>query len=129
MFTVYNRMEHTETKEFLEHYTGSLVGAQSICPESVCLIKETVPSVKTSTFKKITFVSCPSPDVDESIQAPCWDPVPASEDVDGVAVSGPVVAVFIKPVPAVAEKICAKSHRHISMSVSLCTNPVKCSIK
>lgn len=82
-----------------------------------------------NTFKKIPFVSCPSPDVHEGVYALSWDSVPAAEDVHGVPVACPVVLIFIKPVPAVAEKVRAKSHRHFSTLVSLFADPVKCSIK
>lgn len=103
--------------------------APNVCSESICLRRETEPSIRTSTFKKITFVSSPSPDVDESIYVLCWDSMPASEDEDGVPITSPVVSIFIKPVPAVAEEICAKSHRRFSVVVSLFANPIKCSIK
>ena len=67
--------------------------------------------------------------MDESVYVLRRDSVPASEDEDGVPVAGPVVSIFIKPVPAVAEEIGAKPQRHFSEVVSLSANPVKCSIK
>lgn len=87
--------------------------------------KEIELSIRTSTFKKITFVSSPRPEVDKSVDVLCWDPVPATEDLDRIPVARPVVSIFIKPVPAVAEKVGAKSHPHGPVLVSLLANPVK----
>lgn len=66
--------------------------------------------------------------MDKRVYVLGWDSTPASEDLDRVPVASPVVSIFIKPVPAAAEKIRAESH-HVSALGSLFANPVKYSIK
>lgn len=85
--------------------------------------------MRTFTFKKITLVPPPCPDVDISVDVLCWDSMPAPEDLERIPVARPVVSVFVKPVPAVAEKVGAEPQRHGALWVSLSANPVKCGIK
>lgn len=95
----------------------------------LCKKRNRTVSIRTSTFKKVTFVSPPCPEVDKSIDVLGGDAVPATEDLERVPIARPVVPIFVEPVPAVAEEVSAESPRHGSMLVSLFANPVKCSIK
>lgn len=57
------------------------------------------------------------------------DSTPASKDLEGVPVASPVVAVFVEPVPAVAEEVGVEPHPHLTVLVLLFANPVKHCIK
>lgn len=63
--------------------------------------------------------------MDEGIDALHGNPTPASEDLEGVTIASPVVAVFIEPIPAVAEEVGIESHPHLTILVPLLANPVK----
>lgn len=67
--------------------------------------------------------------MDEGINALHGNSTPASEDLEGVPIASPVVAVFVEPVPAVAEEVGAKPHPHLTVLVPLLANPVKHCIK
>lgn len=67
--------------------------------------------------------------MDVGIDALRGDPTPASEDLEGVPVASPVVAVFVEPVPAVAEEVRVESHPHLTILVPLLADPVKHCIK
>lgn len=106
----------------------SPVGAQSIGSESI-RFDRTEPSTGTCTFKEITFVPSPGPDVDDSVYVLGWDSLPACDDADGVPVACPVVPVLVEPVPAVAEKVRAKPQQRRPAVVFLSADPVKRSVK
>lgn len=67
--------------------------------------------------------------MDDSVYVLGWDSLPAGDDADGVPVACPVVPVFVKPVPAVAEEIRAEPQHHCPGTVSLSANPVKRCVK
>lgn len=67
--------------------------------------------------------------MDKGIYSLHGNSTPASEDLEGVPVASPVVAVFVEPVPAVAEEVGVEPHPHLTILVPLLANPVKHYIK
>lgn len=67
--------------------------------------------------------------MDKGIYALHGDSTPASEDLERVPVASPVVAVFVEPVPAIAEEVGVEPHPHLTILVPLLANPVKHCIK
>lgn len=118
-------MEIKQSQEHLKRFPGR-------GPEH-CFRKHsfnrTEPSAGTCTFKEVTFVPSPGPDVDDGVYVLGGDALPAGDDADGVPVACPVVPVFIQPVPAVAEKVGAEPQRPGPAMVVLSANPVERSVK